>query len=293
MKRSFFAILLFTLLLAACKPGVVPTATQSTVTKPVTARPASQTYPAPETAKPSLPPTARLPRAEPTASPTQPVTPTETLPPAGWIGPVPILTADNQELTFGPGQLVAAFAEGFTPGETVAIALIHDQAGALANKTALADSLGRLLTVRRLKQNASEAEALPEGHYVFELSGAVQTRKLSFFVDYRLPAATFPKACGFYPEQAAFNGYQVFFCGGLSVDAAYTLLSKQGTASDQATNTADYSGLAVFPLIQSSDALTPGTWTVTLGSYVDDQTPPTPLDLPEMTVEILPEGGQP
>ena len=289
MKRSFLALLLFTLLLAACKPGGITIVTQPAATEPVV-RPYSE----PEATKPSLPPTARLPRIEPTAlPPTQPVTPTETLAPSGWSGTLPILTADNQGLTFGPGQLVAAFAEGFSPGEMVAIALIHDSSGAVANKTALADSLGRLLTVRRLKQNANEAEALPEGHYVFELSGAAQTKKLGFFVDYRLPAATFPKACGFYPEQAAFNGYQVFFCGGLSADAAYTLLSKQGAASDQVTNTADYSGLAVFPLIQSSDALTPGTWTVTLGSYVDDQTPPTPVDLPEMIVEILPDGSQP
>ena len=289
MKRSFLSLLLLTLLLSACKPGAITVVTQPAATEPV-----AQPYPAPETAKPFLPPATLLARTEPTdLTPTQPVTPTETLTPAGWSGPLPVLTADNQGLTLGPGQLVAALAEGFTPGETVAIALIHDQAGVLANKTALADSLGRLLTVRRLKQNASEAEALPEGHYVFELAGASQTRKLSFFVDYRLPAATFPKACGFYPKQAVFNGYQVFFCGGLSADAAYTLLSKQGAASDQVTNTADYSGLAIFPLIQSSKALTPGTWRVTLGNYVNDQTLPAPLDLPEMTVEILPEAAQP
>ena len=289
MKRSLLLLLLFTLLLSACKPGGITVVTQPAATERV-ARP----YPEPEVTKPSLPPTARLPRTEPTnLPPTQPITPTETLAPSGWSGPLPVLTADNQGLTFGPGQLVTAFADGFTPGETVAIALIHDQTGAVANKTALADSLGRLLTVRRLKQNASETEALPEGHYVFELSGAAQTRKLSFFVDYRLRAATFPKACGFYPKQAVFNGYQVFFCGGLSANAAYTLLSKQGAAFDQATNTADYSGLAVFPLIQSSDTLSPGTWTVTLGSYVDDQTPPVLLDLPAMTVEILPEENLP
>ena len=289
MKRSFLCLLLLTLLLSACKPGGI-----TVVTQPAAIEPVAQPYPEPEAAKPALPPTARLPRTEPTDPlPTQPVTPTETLAPTGWSGPLPVLTADNQGLTFGPGLLIAAIAEGFTPGETVAIALIHDSAGVLANKTALADSLGRLLTVRRLKLDAGETEALPEGHYIFELSGAAQTRKLGFFVDYRLPAATFPKACGFFPERAAFNGYQVFFCGGLSANAAYTLLSRQGEASDQATNTADYSGLAVFPLIQSSDTLSPGTWTVTLGSYVDDQTPPTPLDLPKMTVEILPEGGQP
>ena len=286
MKRSFLALLLLTLLLSACKPGAITVVTQPAATEPVV-RP----YPEPEATKQALPPTTH---AEPTSPPpTQPVTPTETLATSDWSGPLPVLTADNQGLTFGPGQLVAAFAEGFTPGETVAIALIHDQAGALANKTALADSLGRLLTVRRLKQNASEAEALPEGHYVFELAGAAQTRKLGFFVDYRLPEAVYPKACGFYPEQAVFNGYQVFFCGGLSADTAYTLLSKQGAAIDQVTNTADYAGLAVFPLIQSSDALTPGTWTVTLGSYVNDQTPPVLLDLPAMTVEILPEAAQP
>lgn len=289
MKRSLLLFLLFTLLLSACKPGAVPTAARPAATKPV-----AQPYPAPEATKLALPPTARLPRTDPTEPlPTQPVTPIETLAPTGWSGSLPVLTAANQGLTFGPGQLVAAFGEGFAPGETVAIALIHDRQGVIYNKTALADSLGRLLTVRRLKLDAGEAEALPEGHYSFELSGVAQTRKLGFFVDYRLPAATYPKACGFYPEQAAFNGYQVFFCGGLSADAAYTLLSKQGTASDQVTNTADYSGLAVFPLIQSSDTLTPGARTVTLGAYVDDRTPPTPLDLPAMTVEILPDGSRP
>ena len=216
---------------------------------------------------------------------------TETLtpPPPTWGGPLPILTGENQDLTFGHGQLVVAFGEGFQPGETVAISLIHDTQGVLSNTTAQADSLGYVLAVKRLKQSASDKDALPAGRLVYQFAGAARTMKYGFYVDYDLPPGVTPKGCGFYPQKAAFNGYQVFFCGGLQPGQAYQLTLSQDAAVDQAVNTADSFGAVVFPLVQSSQSLTPGTWMVTLGLFSKTGAAPSDIGFPPMTIEILPD----
>ena len=159
----------------------------------------------------------------------------------------------------------------------------------LSNKTVQADTLGYVLVVRRLAQNANEKDALPAGHLVYQISGTSQSRQYGFFVDYDLQEFPTSKGCGFYPEKAAFNGYQVFFCGGLTPKQAYQLTSRLGKATDQVVNAADTFGLVVFPLRQSSDTLTPGTWIVTLGQFINTNAQPKDIGYAPMTVEIIPD----
>jgi hypothetical protein len=266
------ALLLLALLLSACQPG----APQAAWTPP--------TLPAlPETS----PPTTQAPAAsEPT--PLVAVEETPDPPALTWRGALPILTADHQGLTFGPGQMIAVFAEGFLPGESIAVSLIHPIQGVLLTHTAQADNLGYLLLVKRLKDSAAEPDALPEGSLSYQVNGAGPSLRFGFHIDYNLPPFAAPAGCGFYPQKAAFNGFQVFFCGGLQPGQAYQLTSQMGAATDQVVNRADYSGLALFPLRQSSDTLSPGLWTVTIGLFSGENSPPVDIGYPSMTVEILP-----
>lgn len=56
--------------------------------------------------------------------------------------------------------------------------------------------------------------------------------------------------------------------------ARYALTSRLGEQWDRVINTSDPFGWVVFPLRQSSDTLTLGLWTVTLGQVLkDDQEP--------------------
>ena len=153
MKR-FSLFILFALLLAACSPA------SST---PAVA-------PAGEAQKPAA--------AEPLLTEAPPA-PAEALPPA-WDGPLPILTASNQGQTFGPGQAIGAFGRGFEPGEDVAVAIIHETEGILANQSARADALGNAQTAHLLKQTAGEPGGLPAGRYELQMAGTLQTLSFGF-----------------------------------------------------------------------------------------------------------------
>jgi hypothetical protein len=204
-----------------------------------------------------------------------------------WTVQLPVLTSANQDVTFGAGQIVNVLGEGYQPGETTVVSLIHDTQGVLANKTVQADALGYVLVVKRLSMGVEDQDALPAGHLIYQISGAGQTHQYGFFVDYALQEFPTSKGCGSYPEKAAFNGYQVFFCGGLNPKQAYQLTSRLDEATDQVVNTADAFGLVLFPMRQSSKTLAPGTWTVSLGQFTNINTPPKDIGYTSMTVEIV------
>ncbi|MEW5869147.1 MAG: hypothetical protein AB1894_07730 [Chloroflexota bacterium] len=205
--------------------------------------------------------------------------------------PLPVLAADNQGLTYGAGQMIAAFGEGFLPGEAVAVALIHAEQGVLLNKSAEADSLGYLLAVKRLPVSANDRDAPPPGQYTYRFTGSSQTLEFSFKVEYSYQPEPAAKGCGFYPEKAAFDGYQVFWCTGLEPGVRYALTSRQDGQADQVINISDAFGQVVFPLRQSSDTLAPGLWTVTLGQVIDAEQEPVDVGIPPLSVQILAPGG--
>jgi len=218
---------------------------------------------------------------------TQSITPTVTT----ETPSIPILTQDRQDLTFGSGQMIVAFGEGFLPGEAVATSLIHAEQGVLLNKIANADSLGYAMAVKRLTKAATNKDALPPGQYTYRLSGSAQTLELRFTVDYSYQPEPSAKGCGFYPEQAVFEGYQVFWCAGLEPGLRYALTSRLDDQMDRVINTSDPFGWVVFPLRQSSDTLIPGLWTVSLGQAPADDQEPVEAGLPPLSVQILPPAG--
>jgi len=269
LKRTpiiLFLLLVFSILLAACQAdaplsGIAPTASASgSAGRPISHPTQSITLLTPLASASQTPVFTEIPQT----SATEPVTATQSAS-LSWNLSLPVVTRANQDVTFGAGQIVTVLGEGYQPGETAVVSLIHDVQGVLFNKTVQADALGYVLVVKRLTKSAEEVNALPAGHLVYQISGAAQSHQYGFFVDYALQDFPASKGCGFYPEIAAFNGYQVFFCGGLTPKQAYQLTSRLGEATDQVVNTADAFGLVVFPLRQSSKTLAPGTWTVTLG----------------------------
>jgi hypothetical protein len=277
-------ILLLILALSAC---------QSAAPEPATP---SKTSPAQPTRFPTLTDT-RPPATEALATEVIPVTEAPTLPAATQAitvtattktPPMPILTQNHQDLTFGSGQMIVAFGEGFLPGEAVAISLIHAEHGVVLNKSASADSLGYAMAVKRLTIEATDKDALPSGQYTYRLAGSAQTQEFRFHVEYNYQPEPFVKGCGYYPEKAVFNGYQVFWCAGLEPGQPYQLTSRIGEAVDQVVNTADPFGLVVYPLTQSSNTLSPGVWTVTLGLFMQANAQPVDIGFAPMTVEILP-----
>ena len=293
MKRTptiLFFLLVFSFLLAACQAdeplaGITQTVPASgSAGRPVTFSTQSITTPT------LIAPVSQTPAFTeiPQTSATEPVTVTQSAS-LTWNVPIPVVTRANQDVTFGAGQIVTVLGEGYQPGEAVVVSLIHDIQGVLFNKTIQADALGYVLVVKRLTQSSTEKDALPAGHLVYQVSGAAQTHQYGFFVDYALQDFPSSKGCAFYPEKAAFNGYQVFFCGGLTPKQAYQLTSRLGEATDQVVNTADAFGLVVFPLRQSSKTLAPGTWTVTLGQFTKTGSQPADIGYSPMTVEIIPD----
>ena len=292
IKTTLLTLCLLALLLAACQ-GAPPVKTEPAGTKPVTQAPVSPVKteaPARPAVTKTLSPTTKTQRTTedaPHPAVTRPVSVTA----EADVLPMPVLTADNQNLTYGAGQMIAAFGEGFLPGEAVAVALIHAEQGVLLNKSAEADGLGYLLAVKRLPASANEKDAPPPGQYTYRFSGSSQTQELSFKVEYFYQPEPAAKGCGFYPEKAVFNGYQVFWCAGLEAGLRYALTSRLGEQMDQVINTSDAFGLVVFPLRQSSDTLTPGLWTVSLGQVLDDDQEPVDAGVPPLSVQILAPGG--
>lgn len=289
MKSTFKTslILLLVLALSACQSAAPEPAaplktspaqptrfpTQTDDQPPATEAPATEIIPVTEA--PMLP------------AATQVITPTTTM----KTPSIPILTQDRQDLTFGSGQMIVAFGEGFLPGEAVAISLIHAEQGVVLNKSANADSLGYAMAVKRLTKEATDKDALPPGQYTYRLAGSAQTLEFRFQVEYNYQPEPVSKGCGYYPEKAVFEGYQVFWCAGLEPGMRYALTSRLGEQWDRVINTSDPFGWVVFPLRQSSDTLTPGLWTVTLGQVLKDDQEPVDIGIPPLSVQILAPGG--
>ena len=255
MKRFYLLSVLFTLLLAACSPGDPLSAPAGEIQKPVVT---------------AAPPATEVP-AEP-----------DLLPPPVWDGPLPILTASSQDQTFGPGQSIGAFGRGFEPGEDVAVAIIHESEGILANQSARADALGNAQTAHLLKQTAGEPGGLPAGRYELQMAGTLQTLSFGFRVDYAYQPSPVQPGCSFYPAQPVFDGQLALFCRGLEPSRRYTVTASQGELSESLSTASDASGFLLFPLHLSSTILTPGEWLFSLDA-----------GLPPMPVTVVPNPEAP
>jgi hypothetical protein len=206
---------------------------------------------------------------------------------AVWPIQLPILTADNQTLAYGPGQAIIAFAQNFQPRENIVIALIHEAQGIVANKSATADALGNVQTGRRLKQTPTEQDSLPAGKYTYRFTGTSQTQTFTFQVDYQHRPSYDYKGCGYFPSKAVFEGALAFFCSGLKPNTKYTLTTKMDDKVDAIITTSDPFGLVIFPLRLTSKTLAPGDWRFSLGETTDQVGKPLDLGFPPLTIHIL------
>jgi len=204
-----------------------------------------------------------------------------------WDGALPILLIDNQGLTFGSGQIVSVYAQGFQPGEDIAVAVIHETQGVVFNKTAKADALGHVQTARRLTKTVQDKDALPAGSYTYQLTGANQVQKFTFQVDYQYqPKANGKSSCGTYPTEAVFEGHLAVFCEGLLPNTSYTLAARQGEKYDAILTASDPFGWIIFPLRLTSETLSPGTWVFSLGKTTTQTSTPLDLGFPAISVPV-------
>ncbi len=196
-------ILLLILALSACQSAAPEPAAPPKISpaQPTTSIPtkANALPPAIEALATEIMPATEVPTL-PTA--TQAITATATT----ETPPNPILTQNHQDLTFGSGQMIVAFGEGFLPGEAVAISLIHAEQGVVLNKSANADSLGYTMAVKRLAKEATDKDALLPGQNTYRLAGSAQTLEFCFRVEYNYQPEPVSKGCGYYPEKAVFEG---------------------------------------------------------------------------------------
>lgn len=292
MSRSFFTTftLILTLLLAACQNSTANDveSTQTLPTKAGTSATKTQPVPAAGTATVVTQPHI-LTEVPSSISSTETIS--STVPLTGfsvvWPSQLPILTTDNQDLIYGPGQAIIAFAQNFQSGENIAIALIHETEGIVANKSATADALGNVQTGRRLKQTPTEQDGLPAGKYTYRFTGASRTQTFTFQVDYQHRPSYDYKGCGYFPSQAVFEGALAFFCSGLKPNTKYILTTKMDDKVDAIITASDPFGLVIFPLRLTSKTLSPGDWQFSLGETTDQVGKPLDLGFPSLTIHIL------
>jgi len=298
LKRTFIiqlTLLLLLITLTGCQPETLPAPPQPEKIE-TQAVPVSGTRPS----KPHrvLPATvAPYPAVEPgpiASKPSDPVTATIMVnataiaPASSWDGSLPILLIDSQGITFGPGQIISVYAQGFQPGEDIAVAVIHETQGVVFNKTAKADPFGHVQTARRLTKTAQDKDALPAGRYTYQLTGANRVQKFTFQVDYQYqPKTNGTSGCGTYPTEAVFEGHLAIFCLGLQPNTSYTLTAKQGEKRDAIVTTSDPFGWIVFPLRLTSETLGPGTWSFSLGKTTTQTGSPLDLGFPTISVPVL------
>jgi len=290
MNRASFTVLTFIifLLLAACQNSTVIESTQTLPTKAIT----SATKTQPVTVKETAIVIAQVPATTEAPAGAQPSeTNSSTAPqidlPAIWPSQLPILITDNQDSVYGPGQAIIAFAQNFQSGENIAIALIHETQGVMANKNATADALGNVQTGRRLKQTPTEQDGLPAGRYTYRFTGTSQTQTFTFQVDYQHRPSYDYKGCGYFPSKAVFEGALAFFCSGLKPNTKYTLTTKMDDKVDAIITTSDPFGLVIFPLRLTSKTLAPGDWTFSLGETTDQVGKPLDLGFPPLMIHVL------
>jgi len=294
MNRTFFttSAILFALalLLAACQNSIANDveATQTLPAKAGTSATKTQAVPVAVT-ETVITHASILTEMPPSMLPTETVsnTVTQTGFSTAWPSQLPILSVDNQDLVYGPGQAIIAFAQNFQSGENIAIALIHETQGIVANKSATADALGNVQTGRRLKQTPTEQDGLPAGKYTYRFTGTSQTQTFTFQVDYQHRPSYDYKGCGYFPSKAIFEGALAFFCSGLKPSTKYTLTTKMDDKVDAIITTSDPFGLVIFPLRLTSKTLTPGDWQFSLGETTDQVGKPLDLGFPPLTIHIL------
>ena len=117
------------------------------------------------------------------------------------IPSMPILTEAHQGFTYRPGQVVTVLAEGFKPGDTLSVTLMHADQGQIKTDSVSPVSPRGNIPIY-LPVVIEEAGRYPDGAYTFQVSGSDGTQKrYAFSLDYLHPAEPAPfEGCGIYPE---------------------------------------------------------------------------------------------
>jgi hypothetical protein len=189
----------------------------------------------------------------------------------GELAPsMPILTETHQGFTYRPGQLVTVLAEGFKPGETLAVTLLHEAQGKIGTFEAPPVSPHGNTPIY-LPVEIDAAGIYPDGEYTFLVSGQDGVQEAyTFRLDFLHPAepASFD-GCGVYPEPVLGSIVFVWCTGYASSDIPLTI---RGVVNSEElfTDVVDtiYSdGVALYVLDIFADDPA-GEWTLEMGQDV-------------------------
>jgi len=200
--------------------------------------------------------------------PVQPIADSEAVPPY-----LPYLTVGQQGYTYGPGELVVAVFEGFSPWEDLSVNLTHSEQGVIKSGQASSDEQGVFVIYHPVQASPDAPNAHPAGELTFRVrSSTGKTQTISFTLDYAKAVTPVQAGCGMYPPPPRLTGtIQVIWCSGFD-PAANPMTTLQVTANDVEIFVDDEvpilsNGLAMYVLdILEDDP--PGQWSAILGGQV-------------------------
>ena len=265
MKRIFAWAFLaaLALLTAACKPAVF-----SEISLPEIPEVSAEAETPPDSAPVSAPESEPTTSAQAEAAPVQSIADSEAIPPF-----LPYLTVDHQGYTYGPGELVVAVFEGFSPWEDLSVNLTHSEQGIIKSGQASSDEQGVFVVYHPVQASPDAPNAHPAGELTFRVrSSTGNTQAIRFTLDYTKAVTPVQAGCGMYPPPPRLTGtIQVIWCSGFD-PAANPVTTLQVMANDAEIFRDDQvpvisNGLAVYILdILEDDP--PGQWSANLGGQV-------------------------
>jgi len=110
---------------------------------------------------------------------------------------MPVITTMHQGFVYGPGQRVTVIAEGFDPGDTLAVTLFHEEQGQLdAFAIENIDRRGKAPIYHTIDGS------YPDGDFYYHVSGSNGVEKsYTFALDHSHVVESVPfEGCGIYPE---------------------------------------------------------------------------------------------
>ena len=130
------------------------------------------------------------------------------------LAALPILTESNQDLVFGPGQVVLALVEDLPPNSTLSVSMAHETQGILSTAATESDSSGRAVMMHVVRNTPDEEGARPEGQLWFSVHVGSINKEYPFNIAYDKPVPQAQTECTFYPDSPTLGSTVVFWCGG-------------------------------------------------------------------------------
>ena len=180
---------------------------------------------------------------------------------------MPIITETHDGFTYHPGQIVIVLAEGFEPGDTLAVTLAHEEQGQIDTFSVSPVSPRGNIPIY-LPVEIEDADKYPDGAYTFRVSDSDGIQKEhTFSLDYLTLTEPAPfEGCGVYPEPVL-DSIVFVWCSGYETSEAPLDLRGVVNGEELFTDVVEtiYSdGVALYVLDIFADDPA-GEWTLEMG----------------------------